>query len=172
MTAVAKPRNAHNPYTEAEITEGLMAVIAWAGNCAAAERALKAEGKLDVAGGTLQRWIKGPHADRYAEMREKYADQLEARLVQEYRDNTGLALSVQRLALEKAQERLESGKDQDPARTAANAATVADKNVRNMLSLSGRPTQIREDRNLDQVLRSLMAKGVLALPEGEVVDAE
>ena len=171
MTALA-PRGIHNPYTEAEITEGLMAVIAWAGNASAAARSLKAQGKMEVSSTTLLEWMRERHAAKYEELREKYADQLEAQLIHEYRDVARLAVEVQRTGLEKAKSRLEDGKDQDPARTAANAATVADKMTRNMLSLSGRPTSIREDRNLNEVLRSLAAKGIIDLPPDSVQEGE
>lgn len=151
-------------FTEQEITTALMAVVAWAGNCTAAARSLEAKGELHISPVTLNSWTKEVHADRYQEMREKYAHQLEQQAVADMRDVVKLSLDAQRLALEKTMERLESGKDQDPSRTAANTATVADKMTAKMLAMTGRPTQIREDRNMQEVMRSLVAMGVLSLP--------
>ena len=51
-------------YTAEQIDTGLMAVIAWAGNVTAANRSLKAEGKLNVSYPTLNGWVKSAHADQ------------------------------------------------------------------------------------------------------------
>ena len=161
-TAVGRAR------TEDEITAGLMAMVAWGGNASAASRSLKAEKGIEIASSTLLNWAKETHAARYDELREKYHEQLEAQLVHEFRDVARHAVEVQRLALSRALERLEGEKDQDPGRTAANAAAVAKAMTDKMLSLSGRPTSIREDRNVDEIVRNLMARGVLTLPEGAV----
>ena len=142
-----------------------MALIAWAGNAAAAARAMKAEGKRCPTGQTLTEWSRGAHADRYEQLRTKYAEQLESQLAHEYRDVARQAVEVQRKALDRALERLDSKEDSDPARTAANAATVADKMTGKLLALTGRPTSIREDRNLHEIMRSLAAKGILKLPD-------
>ena len=157
-------------FTEEQVTTGLMALIAWAGNAAAASRALKADKGLDIPSVTLNSWAKDVYAPRYAEMREKYAEQMETELVHEYRDVARQAVEVQRKALDRAMYELSCNNDRDPARTAANAARVAQSMTDKMLALSGRPTSIREDRNLQEIMRSLVAKGILQLPEGEVVE--
>ena len=159
-------------YTEEEVTAGLLALISWTGNAAAAARALKAEGRLDVSSSTLTRWAREVHAARYDELREKYQEQIERGLIQELRELAGLALQGERMAVEKAMARLELNKDEDPGRTAANLARVAQSNTDKMLSLSGRPTSIREDRNLEEIMRSLAAKGVIQLPEAVVVEEQ
>ena len=101
---------------------------------------------------------------------DKYSAQLEGQLVHEYRDVARQAVEVQRLALDHAKSRLEAGKDQDPGRTAANVARVTQLMTDKMLSLSGRPTSIREDRNVEEVLRSLAAKGIIEIPGEDVVE--
>ena len=151
-------------FTEEEITTGLMAIIAWAGNASAASRYLKAEKGLSISAVALNGW-KTAHVVRYDELREKYAGQLEANLANEMRDVARLAMDVQRLALEQTKVRLETGKDNDPARSAANAATVTQKMTDKLLSLTGRPTQITETRNLDEILRSLAARKIIQIPE-------
>ena len=72
-------------------------------------------------------------------------------------------MEVQRAGLERAMSTLKE--DRDPSRTAANAATVADKMTSKLLALTGRPTSIREDRNLNEIMRSLVAKGIIQMPE-------
>lgn len=156
-------------HTEKEITESLMAMIAWAGNANAASRALKAKG-ISVSGTTLTQWTREKYYDRYDKMREQYAAQLEGQLAHEYRDIARLAVEVEREALEYMREYMKSGKERDPSRAAANAATVAAKMTDKVMSLTGRPTQIVETRNTEEILRSLAAKGVFQLPEASVVE--
>ena len=69
------------------------------------------------------------------------------------------------MAVEAARGRLESGKDEDPGRTAANLARVAQSATDKRLSLQGRPTQITETRDLGAILRSLAAKGIIQVPD-------
>jgi primosomal protein N' len=145
-----------------------MSVIAWGGNVTAAHRALTAEGIHAPTYSTLLSWVREKYLDKYNELREKYSAQLEAQLAHEYRDVARQAVDVQRLALEKATQRLSEGKDVTPSRTAADAATVADKMTGKLLSLTGRPTSIREDRNLNEILRSLVGKGVIELAPEQV----
>lgn len=166
---MTQERGVNNPYTEAEITESLMRLIAWAGNCKKAHDSLKAEGKAAPHPNTLANWMNETHAARYDELREKYQEQLEARMIHEFRDVARAAVEVQRLGLEKAQHMLLSNDDRDPSRTAANAARVAQSMTDKMLSLSGRPTSIREDRNAEEIIRSLAAKGIIQIPETAVV---
>lgn len=154
-------------YTEEQINDALMAVIAWAGNCTAAHRDLEASGKRVPAIETLRRWTRHAHAARYIELQEKYREQLEGQLENEYLGVAREATEGVREGVARAREQLEKNADRDPSRTAANLATVADKMTRDSLTLQGRPTSIREDRNVEEIIRSLVAKKVLALPEGE-----
>src|SRR6185437_8827166 len=94
------------PFTEAEITQSLMAVIAWAGQCTPAARSLEEKG-ISVTAQTLKNWITERYVDRYEEMREKYQDQLEKTAANNMRDLVALAQDGTRLALEKAKEKLE-----------------------------------------------------------------
>jgi uncharacterized protein YeaO (DUF488 family) len=156
------PPKGESLFTEEDITRSLMAVIAWSGNVRAAHRALTAESHNCPAEGTLREWTKEKYAARYNEMREKYTDQMEASLAHDFRDAARQAVELQLLAIQKAKDKLHT--DNDPSRTAANAATVADKMTGKLLAITGRPTSIREDRNVDQLLRSLTAMGVLQPP--------
>lgn len=162
------PAQGESTFSEEEISRSLMAVIAWAGNVRAAHNALEAEGFNCPHEGTLRNWVREKYAARYNDLREKYSEQLEANLAHEFRDVARQAVEVQALALEKAHGRLRAGTDNDPSRTAANAATVADKMTGKLLAITGRPTSIREDRNVDQLLRSLTAMGVLQPPPEQI----
>jgi len=160
------------PYTQQEIDEALTAVIAHAGSCSGAIRYLKAEGKRAPAWQTLQNWCRVKHWERYEELREKFAQKAEDTLANNYLDAARYATEVQMLAVDKAKERLEKGKDEDPARTAANLSQVSARSTDKRLSLQGRPTTITETRDLGAILRSLAAKGVVHLPdEPEQIEA-
>ena len=69
------------------------------------------------------------------------------------------------LAVAQAKQRLEDGVDPDPARTAANLASMAQRLTDKRLALQGRPQRILETRNETEILRSLLAKGVLKMPD-------
>lgn len=149
-----------------------MALVAWAGNVTYASNYLKAEKGITISPSTLTDW-KVRHGDRYDKLREQYRGQLEENLAHEMRDVARLAVETERLALQKSKQMLEADKERDPARAAANLATVASKNTDKLLALTGRPSQITESRDVGQILRSLVAKGVLSLPEEpKQIDAE
>lgn len=156
-------------FNEEQIARGLTAVVVCAGNFAAASRFLENEG-LTVKPMTLRGWCQQRYPERYAELRERYAAELETHLIHDMRDLAVQGMEIQRLALDKTYERLVSGRDDDPSKTAANVSRVVQTNVDKMLAVSGRPTSIREDRNLGEVLRSLAAKGIIELPPEDVTE--
>ena len=107
-------------------------------------------------------WSRTTHWERYCEqLRETWQGKVEQTLANDMRDAARESLDVQRLAVQRARERLDSGRDDDPAKSAASLARVAQSNTDKLLSLTGRPTQIVENRNINEILRSLVAKGVL-----------
>src|SRR5215471_14189121 len=97
-------------WTTAQITEGLMALVAWAGSATAASRYLAKERDLIIKPATLYHW-KQVHAIQYKELRDKYADEMEQQLAHEYRDVARHAVEATRMALENAQSRLLSGEE-------------------------------------------------------------
>lgn len=153
-----------NPFTAEEIELGLMALVKWSGSATRASRYLKSTGRLDVGVVTLGSW-KETHAIRFDELREKHSAEVEETLAHEMRDVAGLAIAGQRLAIEKATEALEKGWEKDPARAAASLARVSQSATDKLMTLTARPTQITETRNLPEILRSLAAKGVIQIPQ-------
>ncbi len=153
--------------SQEEITTCLFALTAWAGNSRRAAKFLESEKGIKIHQSTLEGW-KQSHGDEYDKIREDYSAQLEGTLANEFRDVARLAVEAQRLAVETAMTQLANGRDQDPARSAANLARVSQSSTDKLLALTGRPTQITETRDVSQILRSLAARGVLELPEGDV----
>lgn len=151
-----------------------MAVICW-GSTRTAVRKLQDEGVDCPSESTIAAWKNVKHADLFDRLREQWNEKHERDLEDRYRANAARALEYEELALEKTFKRLEAGKDEDPSRTAANLATVADKNARNMLSISGRPTNPTSQPDIASSLRALQALGLVKLTSRELtaaVDAE
>lgn len=159
------------PYSQEEIDRALTALVAYAGNAAGAVRYLAtvSDTGLGIPGAaTLLQWSRTTHWERFEQLREQWASKVEQTVANDMRDAARQAIEVQRLAVERARERLEDNLDEDPSRSAANLARVAQSNTDKLLSLTGRPTQITESRNAEEILRSLVARGVLQLPDAPV----
>ena len=152
-------------YTQEEIDDALTALIAYAGNASAACRWLEAQGMRTPNSATVAAWSRTTHWERYEELREKFSQQAEHALTNNYRDAARAATEVAMMAVEAARGRLESGRDEDPARSGANLMSIARQATDKQLSLQGRPTQIVENRNLGEILRSLAAKGIIEIPD-------
>lgn len=153
-------------YNAEEITDALMAMIASAGSATRAKALLEQQEKRAPAVGTLREWVTHTHWQQYQELRDKWAAQIETGIVNDYRDAIRSALEAELLAIEKAKERLENNKDEDPARTAANLARAAQSSTDKMMTMQGKPTQISETRDVMEIMRGLVAMGVLQVPEG------
>lgn len=159
------------PHSEEHVTAGLVAVAANAGNCAAAARSITMEEHgFTVSAGTLSIWVNDVHSNRYLDIRDKYREQLEQQLANKQTDAAAQATETALLAIEKAKTRLELGKDDDPAKTAANLSTAADKMMRGSLTLQNRPSTIKETRNPIEMMRSLIGRGVFKI-DGDVLQA-
>jgi len=157
----------NRPFTDKEVTICLQALVAWGGQPGAAVKWLKAEGHRAPTPPTLTAWSRIKHWERYERLRAEYAQRVEESVANDMRDTARIAMDATQLAVMKAKEKLESGRDEDPARTAANLSRVAQTGVEKLLTLTGRPQQITENRDATAILRSLVAKGVLVAPEGE-----
>jgi hypothetical protein len=162
--ATGQQRYRANPYTEEEITRIFTAVVAWSGNVIAALEHLEAEYPDDVFPRpyTVRHWISGGHyAELYNSIRERGLEIQERDLADRYRGIAAQAIEATELGVKVATDRLASGREKDPAKAAANLATVADKTLRDTMLLEGKPTQITQDRALPEVMRALIDMGVL-----------
>lgn len=159
-------------WSQEEITKGLLAVIAWAGNHAAASRDLKAHG-MEITGPALQKWTRTAYHDEYERLREEHAPAMEAQLAAELRDSAAQAIVVQRKAMELALEQLNAGKDRDPAKTAAYASRVTATSVEKLMTLTNRTPREKDVRSAQEIVRSLIGMNVLtALPAGTPAEGD
>jgi hypothetical protein len=100
------------------------------------------------------------HSEELDKLRERVAPKIEAAAANNMLSTVWEASEVQNLAIERAKEMLEEGRVADPSKVARDLADVMAKNVDKRLALQGRPTQISEHRNTDEVIRALEGMGV------------
>lgn len=149
-------------YTLEQERTGLLALVMWAGNADAAARALSG-GDTPIPAATLEDWKKSK-ADEYNRLRDRYASQLEDELVRQLRETAMEGVAVMRQAIAHARRRLDEGKDIYPHQTAAGMAKTVSTATDKLLVLTGRPSQISDQRSFEQILRSLAGKRVIQLP--------
>jgi hypothetical protein len=156
VSAVLKSRR----YSAREVEEALLEIVVNGGNSVTASQRL-AERGIEVSDRLLRYWRTNTHRDRYAELAEEHSQHIEKIILQGARENAILAAEVERKALAATLTQIEAGELKDASTAARNAATVKGINVDKALQLTGRPTQITEKRNLQEITRSLIAAGVL-----------
>ena len=145
-------------YTAEEIDDALTALIAYAGNGAGAKKYLESVGKRAPTGQTLKEWARVKYWGRYEELREKFAEKNAKTLENNFLDAARYATETAMLAVDKARERLENNKDDDPGRTAANLARVAQTATDKRHTLQGVPQLQAENQNLNALLRGMVAR--------------
>jgi hypothetical protein len=108
--------------------------------------------------------------ERLAKFREEWAPKREALAAEHMLNNTTRASEVLALAIEKTREHLESSRCTDPATVARNLADVMAKSVDKRLSLQGRPTQITEHRDVNEIVRALEGMKVVTTVQQPVIE--
>lgn len=159
----AKPPARVKKYDEAEITRALNALIAFGGSPAAASRALDEAFGLKVTTDLLRTWRDSTHAEQYAELQATHGHAIEEAVVRDTRDLARAAANVERMAIEKAMEGVESGQVRtvELAQIALNMSKVKQSNIDKLMTLTGRPQNITEHRSAAEIIRALEAKGVI-----------
>ena len=98
-------------------------------------------------------------SERYEKRREELA--LEGAFANDLLDNTKRSTTVIRLAIEETDKRLKTGNVADPSRVARDLSQVMAQAVDKRLAIQGRPTQIVEHRDVGEIIRQLVALGVV-----------
>lgn len=155
-------------YTQEAINKALFTLVACGGSARMAGKVLADEG-FPIPWKTLQDW-KTRHSTVYNELRDKHGEELEAAAIREMRETILAAGEAERLAIEKAYRRLAADDDHDPAKSAQYLSKVKENNVNKMLALSGRPEKVTEQRNVNQILRSLNQLGIRLVPDGHAIE--
>jgi hypothetical protein len=154
------------PYEPWMVDKYLKAVIKNYGNIAATLRTF--EGQPDVPDpATVRTWILSTHRERFFELREQYGPEVEREVAYRLTNLAGRAAIAAELAVIKSEERLETGEEVDPSRAAVNLTRVNQLSLDKMLTLTGRPTEIKEGSDVEGLLRGLVGMGVLKPPSEE-----
>lgn len=152
-----------NSFTMDQIRTCLNACLAFGGSPTAAARVINETWGWGVKGDWIRKWRDGRHSELYAGLQEEHGAALEDVMIREVRDLARSAMYAERLALDKVIEQMSApGSTRlNPDQVAANMAKVTDTNVNKLLSLTGRPTAITENRSASDLMRALEAKGVI-----------
>ncbi len=133
--------------------ELVFATVAATNNYAEAVELLK-EHKLQTTERIVElHCIHNPQ--RLAEARSALKPRLEEALIGNLTNNALKASEVTRVAVERTQEMLESGRCQDPSKTARDLADVVSKSVEKKALLEGKPTSVTENRNVADIMNAL-----------------
>lgn len=143
----------------------LKALIAFAGSPSAASEALRAQYGITASPEELARMRDHTHAERYAALQESYAPDIEQAMVRELRELARAAMMGERLGIEKALTALPNMPPVPAAQIALNLSKIKQTNIDKLLALTGRPTTITESRSAEDLIRALVAKNILEVPE-------
>ncbi len=153
-------------FDEQDITNGLVMIISCGGNVNEAHRRLTSKGGNVPSLSVLKTW-KTAHVDRYRELERKHGPQLEDIAVDNARRAMVLAAQVEQKGLESVIDAQKKAGYRTGSQDALNASKIKAAQVDQILKLTGRPTEITEHRNADDVMDSLMRK--LGIPIDEPI---
>lgn len=158
-------------YKREDITYGLTTVIAFAGNCEAASRALEAEGK-PIPASTLRVWRCSSFRDEYLELEAQHRPEIDARAVSQARTLVEKLGEAEELAIDRTIEALQAGEinAKDAAATLKNLTISKGVNIDKIDVREGKATSRVEITAGEDLIRSLEAAGLLA-PQTEIDDA-
>lgn len=131
-----------------------------------AVEALKQQGKTTTVG-TLRTWRDNDPLtrQRYEERRKQLVPQLETRFANDLLDSSRRATLVTRLAIDQTRELLNAGEVRNPSRVARDLAQVTAQSIEKRHAIQARPTQIVEHRDVNDIVRQLVAMGVATADE-------
>jgi len=109
-----------------------------------------------------------PYFKPYQERREKLAPILQQKLEQDLLGVANSTTTAVQFAVDQAQEQLEKGECKDPARTARDLMQVAAQSVDKRQLLKGQPTEIVQNRSVDELVRALEGMNVAERVEATV----
>lgn len=128
----------------------------------------KAAEVTGITAATLSRW-KAAYPRRYAALHDTVSRELEEDGIRYGREMILKLHEAEELALEKTVDALKEGNVRDPAGTLQRLATTRGITTDKLMTLTGRPTSITENRSVEEILRALRAKaGIVA----EVIESE
>lgn len=141
-------------FSPQQVDAGLLALVQ-AGSAERASVLLEETQGYRIAPSTLNLWRSKMHRDRFFEIAREHAPEQEEQLIHAKRALLARLEEGKALGIEKAIEQLESGEAKDPSAIARNLAVVGGIDTRDYLLLTGRPTEVVEHHNADDLLRKI-----------------
>lgn len=149
----------------AHVAQVLGVLVACAGDQDKARKLLSLEDR-EISREQIAK-LRQTHGDEYAALAENYGPKLEAAIIRDTREIAARAVSVQLQAVLRAEETVGELKPSEAAKAARDLAHVSGQNVDQVLKLTGRPTQITEDRTVRQIANALVARKLLVPVTGQ-----
>jgi predicted transcriptional regulator len=136
-----------------------------AGNVAKTIREVKEDLGRAPDRDTLANWRDRKHAEQYARIRDELSREFEADAVRTLRDRMRQAADAEELAITAMIEALQQGRvsNRDLAGVAFSMSKIKATNADRLLTLTGRPTQIIDDRSAQKVIEGLVRRKVLRI---------
>lgn len=157
-------------YTPEQVDQALMTMIA-IGNSVKASEVIEETFGFEVPAETLRMWRRTRH-ERYFELVREHGSELERKAVDTKRALLPLLAEGISLGVEKTIDELEAGKAKDPSASARNLAVISGIETRDLLTLTGRPNEIRQTLSLDDLYRELRETLSIDGEAEEIQDAE
>jgi hypothetical protein len=159
-------------YSTEQLDMLLLKIVEWRGSPAKAHLELLDEG-WEISKDSLQQ-LKFKYSERYAELEEIYAREVEGEIIAQARENARLAGEATREAITATMKALEDGKIEgvDLARTAQALSRTMGTNIDRVLSMTGRPINPTDKSAKDalSIVRDLVGSGVIKV-RNEATDA-
>jgi len=135
----------------------LLVLAACGGSPSRASKMLREEG-IDISPQTLRAWRERKYAERYMELMQQHAPQIEAMMVTTLRESVLRGAQVYVGVVAELEQKLLSGElaeasPQQLARMLADLSRATAGSLDRMLTLTGRPQSITERRSIDELLR-------------------
>ncbi len=147
-------------YSAEDIERGLVILALESGNVNRTRKLLKEEWGKAPDANTIGRWVKR-YQDRYAEIRERVAPEIKARLADVHIDLANRIADLESRTVDALDAELADLTPKDKANLLRNAALSQAIHVDKSLLLKGEATVITERRELPELIRALQAKGVV-----------
>jgi hypothetical protein len=146
-------------YSAEEIERGLVILALESGNVSRCRKILKEEWGKAPDANTIGRWLER-YRDRYAEIREKVAPDIKARMADVHTDLANRIAMLESKTVDALDAELADLNPKDKANLLRNAAVAGAVHVDKAQLLRGEATHIVR-RELPEIFRALAAKGVV-----------
>jgi hypothetical protein len=161
--ATASPGRKRRSYLPVDIEQGVQALVTTGGS------AWKASKLCGIPEGTLDKW-KTIHRGRIEEVRRERGPELERAAIEGFRAFVIRAEDVKAMALEALREQIADGKCSEPGRALQQVSIAQGIATQRMLELDGRPSGVKPERSLAELLNTLRGVVDQAAVDGTAVE--